>query len=260
MKKKFIYIGVILLVVAFAMLLLAGSLLNSTVNNLFTQKNVTVGPSAFTYEQVQLTRQPAIIAMISDAPVNFYVFNSTGFLKWSSSMYSTNAPSGYRSALPLEGAGLVYGYLGTKSATIPYSASIDNTTPFYETNSTSLDNVTGTYYAVVDNTNGSASSASGVKASVLYESTSSSLAGSQAASAVGVLAAGASFFVLLIAGIALVIYGIVKKQPIAPGEPASARQAVQKSNMTEEQIDQLYKNIKKKSQRKGRKSMQTKAE
>ncbi len=260
MKKKFIYIGIILLVVAFAMLVLAGSMLKSTVNNLFTQKNVTIGPAAFSYEQVQLTRQPAIIAMISDAPVNFYVFNSTGFLRWSSSMYPTNSPSGYKSALSLESAGLVYGYLGTKSATVPYSASIDNTTPFYETNSTSLDNVTGTYYAVIDNTNGSASSANGVKASVLYESTSSSLSSSQAASAIGVLAAGASFFVLLIAGIALVIYGLVKKQPVAPGAPSPAQQAVQKSDMTEEQIDQLYKNIKKKSQRKGKKSMQTKAE
>ncbi len=254
-RKKFIYVGIVLIIVAFALLIVASSMLSSTIGSLFTEKNLTVGSAAFSYLQVPLSNQSAIVAMASHAPVNFYIFNYTGFSMWSSTVYSGNAPSGYSTALSLEGAGLLYGYKNAVSATVPYTSSIDNVTPFYQTNVTPLSAANSTYYAVVDNTNGSASSAERINATILYQSKPSSLTQGQTASALGVLAAGVGFFILLIAGIVLIIYGLVKKQPQVPGMPAPQ----QKGNMSEEQIDQLYKDIKKKSGKKG-KGMQTKAE
>ena len=193
--------------------------------------------------------------MVSQSPVDFYLFNYSGFSKWASIAYAGNAPSGYSAALSLEGAGLLYGYKNARSATVPYTSSIDNVSPFYQTNATLLNSANGAYYAVVDNTNGSASSATQVKATILYQSKPSSLTQGQTASALGVLAAGAGFFILLIAGIILIIYGLVKKQPQTAGTQAPQ----QKSDMSEEQVDQLYKNIKKKSKGRG-KDMQTKAQ
>lgn len=258
MKKKLIYIGLALLVISFVLLISAGSLITSTASSLLAEKNVTAGASSFTYVQAALNNQTAVFGMVTATPVNFYLFNSSGYLAWTSDVYSSNSPSGYKAALSLEGAGLLYGYSNTKSATVPYAAAIDNGTPFYQSN-TLAGLVTGTYYLVVDNTNGSASAASAVKATIVYPSPTALQSSSSAtASTIEIIASGAGFFILLIAGIVLVVYGFIKKNPMLPG--VQPIQPKQKGDMTDEQIDQLYKNIKKKSQRKGRKNTQTKAE
>ncbi len=254
MKKKFVYIGLVLIVAAFGLLLLAGSLLTSVASGLLAEHNVTVSSMSFSYLQVILVNQTAIFGVVSSKPVNFYVFNSTGFAVWSTEVNSGNAISGYATAVALEGKGLLFGYHNALIGTIPYSQVLGNATPFYNINASRMP--AGTYYAVVDNTNGSASDSITFNSTILYPSqTSAAGYASRSASAIAVLASGAGFFVLLIAGIALILYGFFKKTPaqVAGMQTQAAGQAKPKGDMSDEQIDQLYKNIKKKTGRKGKK-------
>ncbi len=249
MKKKFLYIGLALIVAAFAVLLIAGSVLTSAVSGLFNQKNVSIGSMSFSSVPITITSNSLLFGGVgSDRPINFYLFNSSGFGRWSSDMGSSNTPTGYRFAISLEGNGLIYGYHDTVSGTFPYSSGIGNRTPFYQTNITHA--MPGTYYAVVDNTNGSASSNTSIKATVVYPSGASYT--SNAGSAIGIIAAGFGFFIMLIAGIAFIAYGFWKKTPVVTTEGQPSMQKTQQSkkeatDMTSEQVDQLYKSIKKKS-------------
>jgi putative Mn2+ efflux pump MntP len=107
----------------------------------------------------------------------------------------------------------------------------------------------GTYYAVIDNGAGSESSSSQVNATLLYNS------GNTSGKALSNFflkeaALGITFFILLIAGGIVIIFGFVKKDKSKDAEmQTSATTQPKQKDMTDQQIDELYKKIKKKAQK-----------
>ncbi len=254
MRKKFIYIGLILIVVAFVLLFAAASVLSSTAKSFLTEQNITVSSMSFDKVQLLMANQSMIVAMISTKPVNLYLFNSSGFAAWTTVLSSSNTPSGYLSALSLEGSGLLFGYSDARTATIPYESTLGNETPFY-TNNAVTGLLSGTYYIVVDNTNGSSSYLESFNASLLYPSqTQPNEHSKEDLAAGGLVVLGISFFALLIAGIILIAYGIIKKPPEEAATPQQGSkvplQPKEKGAMSDEQIDKLYKKLEKKSKKK----------
>lgn len=248
MRKKIIYIGIVLLAVAVATLLLSGSIAN--VHGLLTEQNVTVSSLSFSAVPIVLANNsiPLVIGRFS-SKVNFYFFNGTGFSDWTKLMNKSNAPLGYASALSLKGYGLLFAYLNTTSVILPYQPGVGNFTPAYFVNS-SKGFPGGTYYAVIDNSKGSLSSASQVNATLLYNAQGSN--GTAITKFIYEEAVfGITFFILLIAGIIIIIYGFIKK----PKEGMDAMQTSAKpsgsvkSDIDEKEIDELYKRIKKKGKK-----------
>ncbi len=251
MRKKFVYIGAILVIVALIILVLSGSLVS--LNGVLTQANYTVSSGTFSYLSLQLQNRSAILLVGRfSAPVNFYLFNATAFSKWSAAADSANALPGYQSAQNLEGAGLFFDYRNVTSVIVPYQKGAYNVTPLYSLN-VSKGFPGGTYYAVIDNTPGSPSSGSAINATILYATQGSGSSNSAISKFVYEEAAiGLAFFILLIAGIIMLIIGFIKKDKGAvmqqtPAGPVPTQRKAGKNEMSDEQIDELYKKIKKKS-------------
>ena len=238
MRKKIVYIGIVLLVAAVAVLLLSGSVAN--IRGLLTEQNVTVAGSMFS--SVPITIQNGSIVLLIGSfrsPINFYVFNSTGFSRWSSPL-ANSTETGYQRALGLRGDGLFFAYNNITSVVVPYQTGAGNVTPSYYVN-TSKGMPGGTYYAVMDNGAGSRSASINVNATLLYNAGSASskkLYNFVFEEAV----MGILFFVLLVAGAIVLIFGFVKKdknKDAGMQTPATAQP--KQKDMTDQQIDELYK-------------------
>ncbi len=180
---------------------------------------------------------------------NFYVLNSTGFSEWSSEVLSSNVPNGYKYAESLVGNGIFYIFRNTTTVIIPSTDNVLNSTPVYSFNSLGIA-PPGTYYAVIDNTNGSASDNYRINATVFtlpQASQSANLPNFVYEEA----ELGIAFFILFVAGIIMTIYGVFKKEKdssIKSIIPNTQNAKGNKDSLTDEQIDELYKNIKKKKE------------
>lgn len=253
MMKKFVYIGVILVVVALIILVLSGSLIS--LKGVLTQANYTVSSGMFSYLSLTLANQSAILLAGSfSGPLNFYLFNSSAFSKWSAAVDSANALPGYQVAQSLKGAGLFFEYRNVTSIIVPYQQGVYNVTPLYSLN-VSKGFPAGTYYAVMDNTPGSPSAGHAVNATLLYATQGSTSSNSAVSKFVDEEAAlGLAFLILLIAGIIVIIIGFIKKpkmmvqQQQTTAGTVPSQQKTGKNEMSDEQIDKLYKKIKKKSE------------
>lgn len=249
MRKNIVYVGIALLVIAVALLFVSGSVIN--VHGLLTEQNLTISSLSFSTIPISISNNsiPLVIGRFS-SDVNFYFFNSTGFSDWNRLMNRSNSPIGYATALSLKGYGLLFAYLNTTSVVLPYQTGVGNVTPAYFVNS-SKGFSGGTYYAVIDNSKGSVSSANAVNATLLYNSQGSS------SSAISHLvleeaAFGISFFIFLVAGVIVLIYGFIKKPKtdgMAAMQTSAKTSGGKKEDMDEKEIDALYKRIKKKGKR-----------
>ena len=242
MIKKFAIIGIVLIILAFVVGAIGASLTNPL--SVFTQKNITVTAGNYSYLTMAV---PAHAEFILEAravsPVNFYVFNSSAFAKWSS--LAPNLSSGISSAASLESEGALV--IDPNVTYIRFPSSSNSTTSYvapasdflnfshdyyfvFQNPSVLLDNVTALYLPPVTNTTLRTDSK---LRNLVYEYGTISVA----------------VILMLAAGVIVLIYGIIKK-PKAFIDPESGKRKGDEPDKA--YIDTLYKNVEK-SQRKAKK-------
>ncbi|MEM3227801.1 MAG: hypothetical protein QXK65_02555, partial [Candidatus Micrarchaeaceae archaeon] len=168
MKKKVVYAGIIVLIIAIASLLLASWLAHSILP--VTQYNMTVGSNSFYYKQIGIANTTRFfLIFISKGAANLYLFNSSAFAVWNSHINSNDLASGIAEAKALEGSGTMEIFQNTTLASFP---SISNKTSEAVYSVNSLQFVPGNYYIVIDNTNGSESSSERFNATILVPESS----------------------------------------------------------------------------------------
>jgi hypothetical protein len=256
--KKILYIGLAMLAIAMLVLILN---LSNTANitsgfsNVLVAQNITVPSDGFAPLVLNASNMSYffIIAALNK-PANIYLLNASGYSAWKTRASSNR--TGLAEAILLEGRGAFAVYANAVNVTIPPSVGLSST-PLYILNKSGF-YPAGKYYFIVDNTNGSASAGSPIQEKVVYlpPLTNSSMAtgafsslGSQIAQEV---IYGVIFFVLLVAGIVMLLYGYFKKPKNAqPDHPVSAKLP---TNADQAYVDRLYKNIEKSKKAKKKKA------
>ncbi|MGC8567646.1 MAG: hypothetical protein ACP5RP_01620 [Candidatus Micrarchaeia archaeon] len=223
MIKKLVFIGIILIVGAFVTLFIsAPSISKSYDSNLLelTHKlaiNTTADGISITPISINETG-PLNVVIGSNRSVSYFLFNSSAFQKWESS--NKTAASAYRS-------GAIFVFVNQKAAYYPSQSS--SYLPQAYANASNNIVSAGTYYFVVDDANASKNSSNVITELVYYIVTP--MFSSYISSTSNMLyASSAVFWVLFIIGLGIAIYGLVKKnQQLQP--------------ISQEYIDQLYKNV-----------------
>ena len=250
MRKKFIYIGLLLLaiaVVAFFVFVIA-SPFSSAISKIVTTYNVSVSSDGFYYVPVSVSNSiRSIIYVALNGSTNVYLFNASTFHTWSSKIQSNSTASGLAEARLL-GTGI--GSLIEHDVNVSQILLTDNlsTSNITET-TTGFSGFNGTAYVVIDNTRGSRSNSTAVKGAVLYFGLTPSNLGLYQGVGFEVLGAGIFEIALIIAGLVLIIYGALKKDPnIETGAMGAAGKAndAAKGGPSKEYIDSLYKGVDKK--------------
>lgn len=259
MIKKIVLIGLLLIAASIAVLFIGGTLvLNSAslISNQLSNINASIAPGNFSY--VHLVAQNAsffvFLAKLS-SNANFYVFNQSGFSTWTNGI-STARVSGLSYAISLENKGAFIIYRNASVPTAPSLVASDPTLLF--TYNSLQPYPAGTYYFVVDNTNGSASFQKQIGAEFIYtqpinnQSINSGTLGSIPKNLFNnELIVGGIFFFLLIAGILVSLYGTFKKPPEETGDhQKGAKSTVSGSKIDQKYLDELYKGIGKKKRAK----------
>ncbi|MGI0141479.1 MAG: hypothetical protein ACREBF_02395 [Candidatus Micrarchaeales archaeon] len=231
MNKKIIIIGVIVVLAAFIIgsIAIPNALLG--VAN-FANQNIVVLSHQSAFKSLYLNQTGfMVVGFQSLSAVNFYFANSSAFKTLDSYANSSLLLSQW--ATRLFGNG-VYEILPNSTVGIfPYSQ-LTNSTPsgaYITKNVTLLP--AGTYYALFYNPRN-------ISATVNVTSDISTNISSQGAYILGI---GLTVFILFIAGIILIIYGIIKKPKSPQVAPAQDKK----------KLDQLYKGVGKKGSTKGRK-------
>lgn len=168
---KITYIGIIILVMALAVIAFgviygSGSIMKAA-GDLVVIKNITVLSNSSTNLSFNTTGSPLIFSVLSEADINFYIMNSTAYSIWGSTNYTETNPNGLLRSESLEGSGTVVIYQNSMNVSFPTGM---GQKPIYEEygNSTYTNITNSTYYLVIDNTNGSASSSNDVNVRVVY--------------------------------------------------------------------------------------------
>lgn len=227
MKKKLVLIGVGLLVVAVVLFVLSGYLLTKGFSGNINFSNVTVGAHNFSYTSIRYNKSSSAVAIYAllGSPANLYVFNSSTFTRW----------YGYMSVNKLSANGYQYAQTIDANSIYLFSNATIQVIPLNFKNYPITVNGSSSLYVVIDNTAGSKSAATPVNASVSYIPLNTSTVVTSAALGYGVLISG-------LAGIILIIWGLVKKdeQDKIKGPDKKAVSSDQKKY-----LDKLYKGVKK---------------
>lgn len=231
MIKKFVYIGIILIVLAAVLFLTSGYLLSNGISKNVSIANLTVKQYNFSYYPATYynTSEIAIYVLASQS-VNIYILNSTTFSIWRNYVTSNKSANGlnYVEQLKVNSTDI---FQNKKSLVAPL---IVNSSKNYSKN---------VLYVVIDNTLGSPSTSTPLNASV-------AVLPLQTSNQIPYEVLGLLSLVCFIAGIILLIYGILKKEQ--PKLDASGNTVQSKEQKDKEYVDQLYKNVnrgkKKKSQ------------
>jgi hypothetical protein len=257
MNKKIVIIGLLLVLASIGVLFIGGNLvLNnaSLVSNQLKSANLTISAGNFSYVQLGATNASffVLLAKLSNN-ANFYVFNQSGFSAWSAGVHSARGASGIRYAISLENKGAFMIYKNTSTPSVPPLVSSDPSLIFAY--NSSIPYPQGSYYFVVDNTNGSASSQMLMNAQFVYappinnQSIKSGALGSIPAALVNnELLVGGVFFILLVAGICVTLYGLVKKPPETPVDmlKKNTNAIPVSSKVDPKYVDALYRGVGKK--------------
>lgn len=266
MQKKIVYIGVALLILALIVFLESSSLTNTALQNTtqnITQslqrssvtQNVVVQSDSFYVLPLPITNTTAFFLAVGNfsSRVNAYLFNGAGFGAWNSIVSGNTMAIGLNSAIDLEGRGALIIYRNVTFASVPPYIQEANVTPIYMSNA-SIANVS-TYYFVIDNTNGSASSSKQVDVTTKFgsfqSSALSSLSGLQTAFDLGLV-----FFVLLVAGLLALVLGILRK-PKGDAEMPPVGMKLKKDEVNPAYVNRLYRNLRRRGKRAQRRSKRT---
>ncbi len=251
MWKKVVLIGLVLILVSFAVALAGSSFIpnNPIISpNSLKATNVTVGPGSFSYVQLSDTNQSFFYILASmSSNTNFYVFNQSGFSAWQNDIRTSNATSGLAYAISLEKSGAFLIYKNTSSVFMIPGVGVEQSPLVLYTYNGSAPYPTGSYYFVVDNTNQSPSYSQQVKASFIYTPPISVSATQGAINEL--LYVGGASSIFFIAGIIVGLYGLIKKAPEKPLKDisASSGDTVKTAGSVDPKyVDQLYKGIDKK--------------
>lgn len=241
MKKKLVYAGLAMIAVAIVLFLSAGYVgysLNGAAGALpAVSVNKTIASNSFAYVAINTSdAQTVVVSAALNAPANIYMFNAADFHSWE----GLEASGGGLAAAQAENPEGNFIYEGTQLI-MPMNAS-----KVFLPN----DTYNNTLYVVVDNTQGSASSNTSIDARVVYLALNANLL-AQYRSKLGVpyeLVAAMSIIaiVLLIGGIAVVIFGAMKKDVQQEPSPFARKDDGESS---ESYIDALYKDVSKPTRR-----------
>ncbi len=200
-KKKFLYIGLALIVVGIAVGFLSPGLALPSAFPPPISHNMTLASGAVDYLPMNLNESGlTILTFNSTAPLDFYLANATAFSSIESAASSNSSPR--TAALSLEGSGVYEVYQNSRSGVFPYTNLPNVTAPAYLTNVTLMQQ--GTYYAVFYN---SGNSSAAVNLATLALALSKIQSGE---ASIGLYLGVA--VVLFIAGLAIAIYGFVSKE------------------------------------------------
>ncbi len=207
MNKKFLYIGIMLLVLGVVVSFFSlGVELPSQFSRPVPQ-SVSVGPGSTDYQALYLN-QSGILEVVfnSSAPLDFYLANASAF----ASINASGSPSAARNAaIRLEGNGVFAFYADAKNGTFPYLGYQGIARPAYASNATVV-LPAGQYYSIFAN-NGTTA------ASVTIAESPITLSKLQAGSSSVIKYVGASGVMFLV-GLGLIVFSFFAKGEKKAGE------------------------------------------
>ncbi len=254
MDKRIIIVGIVILVIA----AIAGLAAPSLVSSPFTQQNITVNYGKYTSMSYNITNNQTLFLLIgtSNRPIDFYVFNATGFKKWVDGLY-VNETNGYSSAIALGNKGTimifhnqsVVGYQSGLSKTNNTQSSTNSI--YYYNKSLNYGDITLVFQNDIPTINMTDKNAiinisyiPPVSLTTIQQSNNNLYNfGTQMLEIYG------SIIVFGIIGLGIIIYGLIRKRP---GD------IVALDNAQTAQIDTLYKDVYNKNKHKRKTSKKTK--
>jgi hypothetical protein len=222
------------LVVGIAIILLLGegTSINSSMVGSIPFENITVQSGGSSYATINTSNaQTAIVSVIATSAINMYLFNASNFNLWQSHVLGNASANGLKYAQAIYSGNSPFIFAST-DLIMPVNVSL--MLPKNELYNNSV-------YVVLDNTNGSASSSKEVTARVVYLVLNPSTTAKYRAIASRQFYLGAAAVLMLIVGVAVAIYGVVKKEKSGPGIQVPTG----KNATSKEYIDSLYKNVNK---------------
>jgi hypothetical protein len=226
MKKKLVFVGVGLLLAAVVLFIISGYILSSGFKKNVNLTSLTINADDFSYAQLSYNSSIAGIAIyaLMSSPSNLYLLNSSLFTQWYDYMnQNRSVADGYQYAR----------HIGVNSSYLFRNVSLQ-VIPVNLRSGSVPKNFSGKLYVVVDNTQGSKSSATSLNATLSYIPLGGSTIWTSAALGYGVLILG-------LAGIIIIIWGLVKKD-----EPGNLGGKDEAAKSQKEYVDKLYKGIKNK--------------
>lgn len=255
MDKRLVYIGAAFLIAALLVFMVNNSLNTSILQglqNLSVTQNMTVQKASFSSVTLPLPNDAqsfyVLLANFSK-PVNAYLFNSSAYTSWSNAVSSNTPVPGLAKAVSLEGNGTFFIFRNASLASVPAILNgVSNTVNVYMT-SPNATYKPGTYYFVIDNTNGSASTNSVVYARVKYlpPVTNSTIQtgayGALSNEFQTAIELGAVFFFALVVGTVILIIGLMRKRKGEAEIPPPGREKLEKDEVNPEYVEKLYRGI-----------------
>lgn len=257
MDKRFIYAGLVLVVIAIVSIIIVFDTVSSVSQaspSILKVINFTVGSNSYYYSGFAANGSYIVLALISSkAPLNFYLLNGSAFSEWASHMGSNTSvaanASGFAYAKGLIGKGMVTIFRNATNVTMPYISNYAILSPYYQSNASNIsigELPRGKYYVVADNTFGSASHNSPVNSTMLIYSPDITVS-SLKSYGYTVVAGGTVSVLAIISGIVLLIIGLLKHGPKgSEGKTARIFEDGAPSAMSDEEINKVYDKIERK--------------
>ena len=161
MDKRFIYAGLVLVVIAIVSIIIVFDTVSSVSQappSILKVVNFTVGSNSYYYSGFVANGSYIVLALISSKrPLNFYLLNSSTFGEWASYMGSNTSvaanASGFAYAKGLVGKGAVTIFRNATNVTMPYISTYAISGPYYQSNSSNIsigELPHGKYYVVAE--------------------------------------------------------------------------------------------------------------
>jgi hypothetical protein len=205
MRKKTVLIGLALVVIA-VVAFVAGSYATLHLGGSISITNVTAGRDSIAYVPViQPPNSLVVMYVMADNLTNIYLLNGSMFSALARYVASNTARSGYA-------------YILGSAVNESYVVHNSTTATLYTSQSMESANASRELYAIIDNTNGSASANASVFASVLYKPYNYS-------EGFGYLLVFVVVILLFIIGMVFVVYGLFRGPALKPdaAEAGSAK-------------------------------------
>jgi hypothetical protein len=238
MRKKLVYIGIVLLIIAIILFGLSSYILGNSLKSNILTRNVTIGPGNYTYLQVNEAKGSVVLALsiLLNNSANAYLLNVSQFSNWDNYMMAHRNASGIAYASTIVNSSYIYPNITQKVVPVLLKGN--------QTNSTG--------YLVIDNGKGSPSTSMSVEGIISYIPLNSSAV---------LLTAGLGWGVIIlgIAAIIVIVYGAIKsdepKEVAAPALPGGNTKTL-KDQKDQEYVDNLYKGVKSSGKKKAKSKTQ----
>jgi hypothetical protein len=238
MNKKILLIGILLIVIV----VVIGIFAPSSVSSPFQVSNITIAHGNYSSMAFNITSNRTLFVILgsSNIPIDIYLFNSTGFNIWQSKI-RTSPYEGYAIANSLNNDGVIGIFHNTTALLYQNGASSQNVSS--TTNGVVFYNKTSAFYGntifVFDN---DLSNNTNAQVSINYISPTpiNAISNNSKLSGFGtqILEIYSALFIIGIIGLALIVYGLIKK------DTSAAPNGTTVSTTDIEERDKLYSKIK----------------